>query len=300
MWCSTYKESLYSHSRLYLKSSYSTVTYLLSYYTRRLHIKAIQIAIMPLIPSQTSLTHFKLLSFDVYGTLIDWEGGIYNTIANSTPFERLPSTHPLKDRTTLLLTYENLERGIQIKKPGMDYAELLSSVYKAIIADQKVPASSQEIEDESTKFGNSVGSWPVFPDTLAALHTLLKHYKLVPLTNCSPTTFSASLTGPFENFPFSAYHTAGEIGSYKPDLRNFHYLLEKCKSQFGVEKGEILHVAQSKHHDHVPAAKMGMSSCWVNRGGVMGDAEEGAQYGWEVKTLGELAGLVEEAFAEGK
>jgi len=256
---------------------------------------------MPLAPSETPLTEFKLLSFDVYGTLIDWEGGMYNALSQSPPFSRLPPDHALKDRKTLLLTYDDLERKLQASSPELDHKKSLAKLYKAIIEEKEIQASAEEIDTEAEKFADSVGEWPVFPDTLDALYTLKKHYHLVPLTNCSRETFGGSLRGPFKNFPFSAYYTAGDIGSYKPNLRNFHYLLEHVKSEFGVEKGEVLHVAQSKYHDHVPAKKMGLESCWVNRNGFMGEeGEKDAGYGWEVKTLGELAGLVEETFGEAK
>jgi 2-haloalkanoic acid dehalogenase type II len=256
---------------------------------------------MSLVPSSTPLTHFKLLSFDVYGTLLDWESGAYNALLSSAPIARLPSDHPLRDRTTALQTFENLERPIQVKNPCLEYSLLLSEVYKSICKDQNVEVQDDELEKEAEKFGNSVGDWPAFPDTVEALRRLKKHYYLVPLTNASQKTFGASLAGPFAGFDFSAYHTAGDIGSYKPDLRNFDYLFRKCKEDFGVEKGQILHVAQSLHHDHEPASKIGLESCWVDRNGVMGTVDKettAAKFGWEVKSLGELAGLVDEAFAK--
>lgn len=249
--------------------------------------------------SPTPLTAFKLLSFDVYGTLIDWETGIYNTIVNSAPFARLSQDSPLKNRKSLMQSYERHERAIQVKHPGLEYAELLAAVYKAILDDLLIDGTSREEIDAAAKdFGSGVGQWPAFPDTLDALRTLQKHYKLVPLSNSSPSTFGASLQGPFKGFTFDKYYLAADIGSYKPDPRNFEYLLEHAKKDFGVEKGEILHVAQSLHHDHVPATKFGLARCWVDREGVMGEPVGEVRVNWKVKTLGELAGLVEEAFGE--
>jgi len=258
---------------------------------------------MTLVPSSTPLTHFKLLSFDVYGTLIDWEGGIYTSLTSSTPFSRLPTTHPLLSRKTLLLAAEERERSIQAAHPDMDYSEILSEIFKSLIQDHDVPVEEGELDSSASQFANSVGSWPAFPDTLAALKKLKEHYYLVPLTNSSPRTFGASLAGPFAGFDFSAYYTAADIGSYKPDLRNFEYLFQHVKQKFGVEKAQILHVAQSFHHDHEPAAKLGLESCWVDRNGVMGDVDaqgSSARFGWKVQSLGELAEMVEKAFKGGK
>lgn len=259
---------------------------------------------MTLVPTSTPLTHFKLLSFDVYGTLIDWEGGVQDVFTRTAPIARLPSDHLLRTRKHILEKFEEFERPIQIEQPGLEYSKLLSSIYKLIVRDAKIEVTDEELDSAATRFGDSVGEWPAFPDTLEALHRLKKHYYLVPLTNSSPKTFGASLAGPFAGFEFSAYHTAADIGSYKPDLRNFDYLFKHCKDDFGVEKGDILHVAQSLHHDHAPAKKLGLTSCWVDRSGVMGnvygDVNGGAEYAWEVKSLGELADLVDEAFKSTK
>lgn len=249
------------------------------------------------VPSSKSLTSFKLLSFDVFGTLIDWESGIHDAYFATKPFSSLPQDHKLRDRKTLLAESERLERVLQVKDPSAEYADILSGIYTQLVEEYNLDADGA---DEGAKsFGNSVGSWPTFPDTLEALHRLKKHYHLVPLTNSSPTTFGASVAGPFKNFQFSARYLATEIGSYKPDLRNFEYLFEHVKADFGVEKEDILHVAQSLHHDHVPANKVGLTSCWIDRSGVMGKSEV-AEYAWKFDTLGGLADAVDEAFAKEK
>ncbi len=257
---------------------------------------------MTLEPSKTPLTHFSLLSFDVYGTLIDWETGISTAILTSTPFQSLPTDHPLKDRTAVLKAYKNLERSTQTTNPTLEYSALLSQVYRRLCTEQAIPASPTEIDQAAKHFGDSVKNWPLFADTLPALRTLQKRYKLVPLSNSSPSTFGASLAGQFEGFEFDAVYLAADIGSYKPDLRNFDYLVEHVKSEFGVDKGRVLHVAQSLFHDHVPARKVGLERCWVDRGGVMGsvndDQRDDVPVNWVVKSLAELAGIVEKAFEE--
>jgi FMN phosphatase YigB (HAD superfamily) len=79
-------------------------------------------------------------------------------------------------------------------------------------------------------------------------------------------------------------------------LRNFEYLFSHVKDEFGVEKDQILHVAQSLHHDHAPAKKLGLTSVWIDRQGAMGTSED-AEYAWKFDTLGQLADAVDEAFA---
>lgn len=102
---------------------------------------------------------------------------------------------------------------------------------------------------------------------------------------------------------FDAVLTAQEIGSYKPDLRNFEFLLKTVRERFGVEKEAVLHTAQSLSHDHVPAAEMGIRSAWISRGeaaiGVGESEEEERNMGnweWRWNTLGEMADAVDEAF----
>lgn len=159
-----------------------------------------------------------------------------------------------------------------------------------------------EIEENAKTFAKSIEHWPAFPDTLEALQKLQKYIPiLIPLSNSSPTTLGPAVKNALPGFEFTTLYTAKEIGSYKPDLRNFEYLLKHVKEDYGVEKNELLHVAQSLFHDHEPASKMGIESVWVDRQGVMGwlKQESTGKFGWEVKTLGEFADIVEKAF-EGK
>ena len=115
-------------------------------------------------------------------------------------------------------------------------------------------------------------------------------------------SFRQTLSGPLLGCHFDKIYTAEDIGSYKPDLKNFYYLLEHVKKDLGVEKDELCHVAQSLFHDHGPAQKVGLQSVWVDRKGFMGGDAEGAQekYGFKlrVETLEELAEIVEEAWKQ--
>jgi len=264
---------------------------------------------MTLQPSSTPLSHFTLASFDIFGTLIDWESGVHTNLLKSPHFTSLPSTHELKtSRKNLLEAYESSERAVQSEQPNLIYSALLAEVYRRLVADYSLSAPSSsgdannDLESAATAYGNSVGTWPAFPDTVAAMQTLGKYYKLVPLSNVDRESFGETLAGPLKGVDFTAVYTAQDIGSYKPDPRNFEYLMKHCKEDLGTEKGEILHVAQSLFHDHVPAAKIGLENVWVDRNGVMGEVSEEmkrkATLGWKVTTLGELAEMVEKSFRE--
>jgi 2-haloalkanoic acid dehalogenase type II len=255
---------------------------------------------MSLVPSKRRLSSFKLLSFDVYGTLIDWESGLFNALTSSSAIRRLPDSHELKQRRPILEAFEKQERQVQIEQPNLEYSKLLGEVFKSLCRRFELEIDDDELTHEAAKFGGSVGDWPAFPDTVAGLKRLKKHYLLVPLTNSSPATMGASNAGPLQGFEFSAIYTAADIGSYKPDLRNFEYLFSHVKEEFGVEKKDILHVAQSLHHDHEPATKIGdLENCWVDRHGLMGVVAEDsmATFGWKVNNIEELADLVEKDFA---
>ena len=235
----------------------------------------------------TKLTDFRLLSFDVYGTLIDWESGI------------LDALKPLCERVNLergqaLELYHELEKEQQTKTPNMPYSQLLTAIYPQFAAKLGL---EQPTAEQSANFGQSVGRWPAFPDTVDALRRLSQHYKLVVLSNVDNSSFSASTAGPLEGFRFDKIITAQDIGSYKPDLRNFEHMLKVAQSEFGVEKGQVLQTAQSQFHDHHPARKMGIKSVWIERGGSMGNRQEEI-YDWKFVTLGEMADAVKQEIGD--
>lgn len=234
----------------------------------------------------SKLSDFRLLSFDVYGTLIDWETGVLNGLK------------PLIENTTLsredvLKLYHSLEKEQQNKTPDMPYSQLTSTIHPQFAAKLGLEAPSSQ---ESEAFGQSVGQWPAFPDTVEALKRLSKHYKLVVLSNVDRESFKASNADPMEGFQFDKIITAQDVGSYKPDPRNFEYMLEAVKSDFAVEKNEVLQTAQSQFHDHHPARAMGIKSAWIERRGTMGNLQE-AIYDWKFVTLGEMADAVEKEVA---
>jgi 2-haloalkanoic acid dehalogenase type II len=262
----------------------------------------------PTVPRKPLLS-FKLLSFDIYGTLVDWETSI--TTAFQPLLSRLPSSSPhshLKtDRLALAALYNHHEHTLQAEQPTLRYNKVLRQIYLRLAKELDISYQDlSQLDSEATRFGQSVGEWAAFPDTVDACKRLSKFYKLVPLSNVDRDSFAKTLNGALHGIPFWRSYLAEDIGSYKPDLRNFEYLLSHVKqdseSEGGepIEKDDILHTAQSIMHDHIPAKKMGMSSAWIARkgAGMGGKVEElhkngEVGYGWRFATLGEMADAVE-------
>ena len=235
----------------------------------------------------SNLTDYRLLSFDVYGTLIDWESGMLAALRHTLDINNRSDF----SRQHLLEVYHELESTQQSKTPNLTYAELLTTIHPQIAAKLGLPPLTVE---ESEKFGQSVGEWPAFPDTVDALRRLSKYYKLVVLSNVDRQSFAATNAGPLQGFQFDLVITAQDVGSYKPDLRNFEYMTEKVKEQFGVEKSEILQTAQSQFHDHHPAKAIGIKSSWIVRpGAIMGNRDQEV-YDWKFDTLGDMADALEQ------
>jgi 2-haloalkanoic acid dehalogenase type II len=199
------------------------------------------------------LTDYKVLTFDCYGTLIDWETGIFTAMQ---PLLALMEGDPGRDAA--LEVFAHYETAQESATPGMLYPELLAEVHANMRAHWSVSGSA-ELDGH---FGRSVENWPAFPDSAQALAYLKQHYQLVILSNIDRGSFAAS--NEKLGVEFDAIYTAEDIGSYKPDPRNFEYMLEHLK-QRRVDKGDILHTAQSLHHDHVQATAFGLATNWIDR-----------------------------------
>jgi 2-haloacid dehalogenase len=200
------------------------------------------------------LTDFKVLTFDCYGTLIDWETGIFNGLA---PLARRADGAISRDR--ILELFGEHEHSQERETPQMLYPQLLAVVYQRLAASWGIAVS----REEANTFGASVPDWPAFPDSADALKYLHDHYKLVILSNVDRLSFRSSNAR--LQVTFDAVYTAQDIGSYKPDERNFRYLLAHLRDDFGFGKTDILHVAQSLYHDHAPANRAGLASAWIDR-----------------------------------
>lgn len=195
------------------------------------------------------LCNFKVLSFDCYGTLIDWDAGLVN---------QLRSIAPDLGEDELLSRYANQESRIQTATPAMLYRNVVAEAAKALAAELGESLS----DEEAAVMGNSVGSWPPFPDSVNALASLRKHCQLVVLSNTDRQSFAGSSAQLGD--PFDGVLLAEDIGSYKPSHRNFDSLVAWL-SEHGFAPGEHLHVAQSLFHDHVPGKAFGMTTAWINR-----------------------------------
>lgn len=203
--------------------------------------------------NDVQLTDFKVLSFDCYGTLIDWENGLLESLQPLTSrLERNLS------RNEILQTYARHELVQRTQTPTKRYSDLMATVYKRMAEEWASPVSW----DECLAHGQSLKEWPAFPDSAESLAYLKEHYKLVILSNVDNDSFAESNAK--LGVTFDAIYTAQDIGSYKPDDRNFHYLVDTL-AQSGIEKADILHTAQSLYHDHLPANRHGINSCWIDR-----------------------------------
>jgi 2-haloacid dehalogenase len=199
------------------------------------------------------LTDFDALTFDCYGTLIDWESGILDALKGLTERSRRPLT-----REQILEAHARHESGQQHYTPAKRYRDLLPIVYKRLAEEWGVYAT----HDDCVEYGRSVANWPAFEDSPGALQYLKKHFKLVILSNVDNETFEASNLK--LQVQFDAIYTAEDIGSYKPSPRNFDYMLEKLEG-VGIRKERVLHTAESLFHDHKPANACGLKSCWIYR-----------------------------------
>ncbi|MDP9008965.1 MAG: haloacid dehalogenase type II [Pseudomonadota bacterium] len=200
------------------------------------------------------LTKFKVLTFDCYGTLIDWESGIFHALM---PLARKAQVAQTRDQ--LLQAFAKHEAAQQEVTPAMPYSQLLSVVYKRLAEEWGVAVTNEA----ANIFGASVPDWPEFADSVNALMYLKAHYKLVILSNVDRISFRSSNAR--LKVDFDAIFTAQDIESYKPNSKNFEYMLKRLKDDFGLEKSDVLHTAQSLFHDHVPANRFGLASAWIDR-----------------------------------
>ena len=198
------------------------------------------------------LSDFEVLTFDVYGTLIDWESGM------------VAALKPLTDkvgglsRDEILEAHAHHESTTQRWTPAKTYSELLGVVYRRLAEEW----GAEVTWEECAAYGRSVRQWPAFDDSRAALAYLKQHYKLVVLTNTDNVSFSGSNAR--LGVHFDGVYTAEDVGSYKPSDRNFDYMLETLARR-GIGKSQILHTAESMFHDHAPANRYGLANCWIYR-----------------------------------
>ena len=235
------------------------------------------------------LTDFEALTFDCYGTLIDWESGMIEALKPLTS----KASRPL-NRDEILEAHARHESSQQIHTPTKLYPELLAIVYRRLAEEWGVAASWSDC----VAYGRSIRNWPAFADSASSLRYLKQHYKLAILSNVDNESFSFSSEK--LGVDFDAVYTAEDCGSYKPSARNFEYMLAKLKT-LGVEKNQILHTAESLFHDHGPANELGLTSCWIHRrhdkqgsGATMALAQ-GPRYDFRFESLADMVKAHQEA-----
>lgn len=199
--------------------------------------------------SEVDFDSVEALTFDCYGTLIDWESGILHALdALLDPAARKP------DHDTLLELFGRFEP-VAESGPFRPYREVLQDVAR-MFGD----AYSVEVDDiEAAAFASSVGLWPPFPDSTEALRALASRYRLAIVSNVDDDLFEASAAR--LGVTFDEVVTAQQVGSYKPARAHFDEVLERL----ALPRGKVLHCAQSLYHDIGPASALGFRCVWVNR-----------------------------------
>ena len=196
-----------------------------------------------------NLDPFEVLTFDCYGTLIDWETGIWEALRPV-----LAAHQVVIQAEPALELYGALESAAEAGE-YREYKTILRMVLEGFGAKLGFTPSPAELE----RFSTCVKDWPAFPDSPGALQALHKKYKLAIVSNIDDDLFAYSQERLHVKFDWII--TARQARSYKPSLNNFKLAFERI----GVPQDKILHVAQSLFHDIVPAKKLGLSCVWINR-----------------------------------
>ena len=209
------------------------------------------------------LCDFPILTFDTYGTLIDWETGIWDALQPLCARLADPPT-----REAALAAFAQVESACQAANPDLLYADLLAATHRTLTLN-----------------------WGGEPDAAESLAYLKQHHRLITLTNCDRASYRGSAARLGD--PWDAIFTAEEIGSYKPSLANFEFLLARVAADFGGDPGSILHIAQSLFHDHVPAKAIGLTTAWIDRragcgGGATAPPQEAVEPDFRFKSMAEL------------
>src|SRR5688572_23621809 len=201
---------------------------------------------------------FEALTFDCYGTLIDWEAGLAGA------FRPILAAHGIaRDDDDVLTRFASYEAAAEAG-PYQTYRHVLAASLRGVAGELGFEPS----DEESAAFSGSVVDWPTFPDSTEALARLKSRFRLGVITNCDDDLFAAS--NELLGVDFDWIVTAQQCRSYKPAERNFTLAFDRI----GLPRDHILHVAQSLFHDHAPAKRLGLTSVWIDRRG--GRAGSGA------------------------
>ena len=190
------------------------------------------------------------LSFDCYGTLVDWETGISNAVSKT-----LESHGIRKSRAEILALFADLEPKVQGSPAYLTYRRVLRDVMALI----GVELGFRCTEAEVGCLADTLPDWPIFPEVVGALNELKTRYKLAVISNVDDDLYAG--TAEALGVDFDVVVTAEQVRTYKPDLRNFRV----ASKRMAVDKERWLHVAESLYHDIEPANQFGIKCVWVNR-----------------------------------
>jgi 2-haloacid dehalogenase len=199
------------------------------------------------------ISDFEAISFDCYGTLIDWETGLAAVLG---PWARSHGLGIGDDE--LLAAYGTHEAREESAHPRALYPDIVARSFTALGQELETEVTAQDAQ----RLGRSVPDWPPFADSAEALAALGKRFRLIILSNVDRDSFAGSARQ--LGATFDAVLTAQDIGCYKPSRRNFDALLAQAR-RLGVADGRLVHAAQSLFHDHVPAKRAGLPTVWINR-----------------------------------
>ncbi|MDQ1739390.1 MAG: 2-haloacid dehalogenase, partial [Pseudonocardiales bacterium] len=235
------------------------------------------------------LMKYKALSFDCYGTLIDWEAGIAAVLG---PWAREQGLQVSVEE--LLLSYADHEAAIEQEAPTTRYPDVLAGAFGRV-----GDSFGRRVSEEwARRLADSVPDWPAFPDSADALARLGRHYRLIIVSNVHRDGFAGSnqqLRG-----DFAAVITAEDVGGYKPADNHFRALYATL-TDLGIDRSQLLHVAQSLFHDHVLAKREGLPSVWINRRhdrpgwGATKQPTDEWSYNLEFPSMADFADAVDEA-----
>jgi len=228
-------------------------------------------------------SQFEFLTFDCYGTLIDWETGILGAL------RPILAAHRIKPADEELLEFYAMAESRAESGVFKPYKEVL----KEVVRELGKRFRFQPSEEEQRSLSESVKNWQPFPDTVEALKRLHRHYQLSIISNIDDDLFTE--TAKLLEVPFDFVTTALEVKSYKPSVNNFQHALAKMKAR----TEQVLHVAESLHHDVEPTRALSIHSVWVNRrhgkSGVGASGTSSAKPDLVVPNLQTLADLVDAA-----
>jgi 2-haloacid dehalogenase len=203
----------------------------------------------PVQSATLDFSQFKVLTFDCYGTLIDWESGILAALNRALAAHGRTVSAP-----ELLAAYAEIEPQVQ-SEGYRSYRDILAEVMRLIGARVNCTFTAEQ----AASLAESIRDWQPYPDTVSALRRLKSRYKLAIISNIDDDLFAHSAKR--LEMPFDFVITAQQVGSYKPSLKNFQVALQRI----GLPKEQILHVAESVFHDVIPAGSLGLKTVWVDR-----------------------------------